>query len=57
MRILHLVMTTKAFSEKCKNEDKIPTRDEVKKSLEGHLCRCTGYIKIIDAAEAVYKKQ
>ena len=52
-----VVMTTKAFSEKCKNEDKIPTRDEVKKSLEGHLCRCTGYIKIIDAAEAVYKKQ
>jgi len=50
-----IVLTTKAYSEKCKSEGKIPTRDEVKKSLEGHLCRCTGYVKIIDAAEAVYK--
>ncbi len=52
-----VVLTIKAFSEKCKNEGKVPSRDEVKKSLEGHLCRCTGYVKIIDAAEAVYEKQ
>lgn len=50
-----VVLSTKAFSDKCKAEGKIPTRDEVKKSLEGHLCRCTGYVKIIDAAEAIYK--
>lgn len=50
-----VVLSIKAFSEKCKNDGIIPTRDEVKKSLEGHLCRCTGYIKIIDAAEAVYE--
>jgi len=49
-----IVMTTKSFSEKCKDRGKIPTRDEVKKSLEGNLCRCTGYTKIIDAAAAVY---
>lgn len=51
-----IVLSAKAFSEKCKSEGKVPTRNEVKKSLEGHLCRCTGYVKIVDAAEAVYEK-
>lgn len=51
-----MVMTTKAYSDKCIAEGVTPTREEVKKSLEGNLCRCTGYAKIIDAAEAVYKK-
>jgi len=50
-----IVMTTEAYRQKCKNEGKTPSREEVKKSLEGNLCRCTGYIKIIDAAEAVYE--
>ncbi|MCX7965429.1 MAG: (2Fe-2S)-binding protein [Syntrophorhabdaceae bacterium] len=30
-----------------------PTRDEIKKAIEGNICRCTGYNKIIDAIEAV----
>lgn len=50
-----MVMTTKAYSDKCKAEGITPTREEIKKSLEGNLCRCTGYAKIIDAAEAVYE--
>jgi carbon-monoxide dehydrogenase small subunit len=50
-----MVMTTKAYSDKCIAEGITPTREEVKKSLEGNLCRCTGYAKIIDAAEAVYE--
>lgn len=52
-----IVMTTKSFSEECKAEGRIPSREEVKKSLEGNLCRCTGYAKIIDAAESVYSEQ
>ena len=28
-----------------------PTRDEIARSLDEHLCRCTGYLKILDAIE------
>jgi len=29
-----------------------PDRDEIKEALSGNLCRCTGYIPIIEAVEA-----
>ena len=28
-----------------------PTRDEIKEALAGNLCRCTGYLQIVDAVE------
>ncbi len=27
------------------------TRDEIKRGIEGNLCRCTGYVKSVDAIE------
>lgn len=29
------------------------TREDVLEALSGHVCRCTGYVKIVDAVEAV----
>ena len=32
------------------------TREEAQRGLEGNLCRCTGYTKVLDAVEAVVGK-
>ncbi len=40
-----MIMMAKALLEENPN----PTREEVKERLGGNLCRCTGYVKIIDA--------
>jgi carbon-monoxide dehydrogenase small subunit len=30
----------------------VPTREEIEHALAGNLCRCTGYVSIVDAVEA-----
>jgi carbon-monoxide dehydrogenase small subunit len=40
-----MVLTTKALLD----ENPQPTEGEVKEALDGHLCRCTGYVKQIKA--------
>ena len=35
------------------DEDPVPTRQAIAEALDGHLCRCTGYVKIIDAVESL----
>jgi carbon-monoxide dehydrogenase small subunit len=40
-----MIMTAKAMLDGNPN----PTRDQVKEGLGGNICRCTGYVKIIDA--------
>jgi carbon-monoxide dehydrogenase small subunit len=38
------------------NKNPHPTREEVKENLSGNLCRCTGYIPIIEAVLEASKR-
>ena len=51
-----MVMSIKSFKQQCEAHKVIPDREEIKKALEGNLCRCTGYTKIIDAVESLFNK-
>ena len=39
------------------SENPTPTQEEIQKALEGHLCRCTGYNKILEAVNMAAKKR
>jgi len=43
------VLSAKALLDR----DPHPDRDQIKEAIAGNLCRCTGYVKIIEAIEAV----
>lgn len=42
-----ILMTAKALLA----ENKSPTRPQIEEALAGNLCRCTGYVKILEAIE------
>lgn len=44
-----MIMTSIALLQRNPN----PSRQQIENALAGHLCRCTGYVKILDAVEAV----
>lgn len=43
-----MIMAAKALLDRNPN----PEREEVREALAGNLCRCTGYVKIVDAVMA-----
>lgn len=50
-----MVMLIKSVHKQYEDNGIVPCREEIKKELEGNLCRCTGYVKIIDAVEELFK--
>lgn len=40
-----MIMTAKAFLEKSPN----PSEEEAKTAIAGNFCRCTGYVRIVEA--------
>lgn len=39
-----------------KETDNKPTKEDIKRGLDGNLCRCTGYVKIVEAVEKAAKQ-
>ena len=42
-----MIMSAKGLLLKNPN----PTEEEIKEAVEGNICRCTGYVKIIEAVK------
>ena len=47
-----MIISTKALLDKNPN----PSREEIAVALDNNLCRCTGYVKIIDAVELAARR-
>jgi len=47
-----MIVTATAFLRRTPN----PSRAEIAQALDGNLCRCTGYVKIIDAVELAARR-
>ena len=46
-----MILAAKALLD----ENPDPTEEEVREGLSGNLCRCTGYVKIVEAVLAAKK--
>jgi carbon-monoxide dehydrogenase small subunit len=47
-----MILTSKAVLDKNPH----PTEEEIREGLNNNLCRCTGYVKVVDAVQAVARK-
>lgn len=47
-----MILSAKSLLDK----NPTPTEDEIRHGLSGNLCRCTGYVKIVDAIQAAAAK-
>jgi len=47
-----MILSAKALLDRNPN----PTTEEIKRAIDGNLCRCTGYVKIIEAIKATAKQ-
>lgn len=48
-----MIMSTKALLD----VNDSPTEEDIRKALSGNLCRCTGYVKIVDAVKSMSKNK
>jgi carbon-monoxide dehydrogenase small subunit len=48
-----MILSAKALLDKNPH----PSKDEVKEGISGNLCRCTGYVKIIEAILSTTEKE
>ena len=44
-----MILSAKA----CLDENPSPSMEEVRETISGNLCRCTGYVKIVEAIQSV----
>ena len=42
-----MILSTKALLDKNPN----PTEAEIRRGLSGNICRCTGYVRIVEAVK------
>jgi aerobic-type carbon monoxide dehydrogenase small subunit (CoxS/CutS family) len=47
-----MILTAKALLD----ENPAATEDDIRKGLQGNVCRCTGYVKIVEAIESARDK-
>lgn len=45
-----IVLRTKWLTDR----DRLLSRGEIARALDGHVCRCTGFVKVIDAVEMIH---
>jgi carbon-monoxide dehydrogenase small subunit len=46
-----MILATKALLDENPN----PSEEEIKRAIAGHLCRCTGYVQVVESIQAAAK--